>query len=46
VDGHVATRPGPSVVETLSGRRRGFAIFPEGDLVWSADPLENPNITD
>jgi prepilin-type processing-associated H-X9-DG protein len=42
-DGHVDWRSGPTVVETRAGRARGFAIFPDGDLIWTPDPLVDPN---
>jgi prepilin-type processing-associated H-X9-DG protein/prepilin-type N-terminal cleavage/methylation domain-containing protein len=45
-DGHVAWRTGRSVVETRPGRARGFAIFPDGDILWCADPFAEPNDPD
>ena len=42
-DGHVAWHSGNSVVEKRPERARGFAIFPDGKLLWSADPLIDPN---
>ena len=42
-DGHVSKNAGRSVVETRTGRARGFAIFPDGDILWCADPLADPN---
>jgi prepilin-type N-terminal cleavage/methylation domain-containing protein/prepilin-type processing-associated H-X9-DG protein len=42
-DGHGGQMPGRSVVETRSERRRGFAIFPDGQIIWCADPLNDPN---
>ena len=42
-DGHVASHAGKSVVETNPGRNRGFAVFPEGEILWCADPLADPN---
>ena len=44
-DGHVSRINGRSVVETFSksDRDRGFAIFPGGEVIWSPDPLTNPN---
>jgi prepilin-type N-terminal cleavage/methylation domain-containing protein/prepilin-type processing-associated H-X9-DG protein len=42
-DGRVSWNPGRSVVETRSGRARGFAIFPDGDILWCSDPLADPN---
>jgi len=42
-DGHVASHSGNSVVETRPGRNRGFAVFPEGEILWCADPLADPN---
>jgi len=34
---------GTSVVDTREGRRRGRAIFPDGDILWTPDPLADPN---
>jgi len=45
-DGHVALRLGQTVVERNNERTRGFAIFPEGDIIWCPDPLVNPNTAD
>lgn len=45
-DGHAGWQPGPTVVETRPGRDRGFALFPDGDIVWCPDPLEDPNTPD
>jgi len=42
-DGHVSRINGRSVVETSSNGDRGFAIFPGGEVIWSPDPLTNPN---
>jgi len=42
-DGHVALFSGTSVVETRPGRNQRFAIFPEGEILWCADPLADPN---
>jgi prepilin-type N-terminal cleavage/methylation domain-containing protein/prepilin-type processing-associated H-X9-DG protein len=45
-DGSVGWRAGRAVVETRPTRTRGFAIFPDGDILWCPDPLENPNTPD
>lgn len=45
-DGRVSWRTGRSVVETRPGRTRGFAIFPDGDILWGPNPVENPNTPD
>ena len=45
-DGHVAWQTGRAVVETRPGRNRGFAIFPDGNITWCADPLMDPNTPD
>ena len=45
-DGRVSPTPGPKVVEKRPGRRRGFAIFPDGEIFWSSDPLMDPNTVD
>jgi len=45
-DGHVVWQPGRAVVETRPGRNRGFALFPDGQIIWCADPLEDPNTPD
>jgi prepilin-type N-terminal cleavage/methylation domain-containing protein/prepilin-type processing-associated H-X9-DG protein len=45
-DGHVAWYRGPAVVETRPGRNRGFAIWPEGEILWNGDPLHDPNDAD
>lgn len=42
-DGHVAWQSGSVVVETRSGRYRGLARFPDGEIIWCADPLADPN---
>ena len=42
-DGHLAWLPGTSVVETRAGRDLGKAIFPDGEIIWCADPLDYPN---
>jgi prepilin-type processing-associated H-X9-DG protein/prepilin-type N-terminal cleavage/methylation domain-containing protein len=43
-DGHVSWKAGRSVVETRTGRVRGSAIFPGGDILWCANPLADPNV--
>ncbi len=45
-DGHVAWMPGAQVVETRPGQFRGFARFPDGPVIWCADPLVDPNTPD
>jgi prepilin-type N-terminal cleavage/methylation domain-containing protein/prepilin-type processing-associated H-X9-DG protein len=45
-DGHASPTPGQTVVERRAGRRRGFAIFPDGEIFWSSDPLMDPNTVD
>ena len=42
-DGHAEWQPGTNVVETRPGRNRGFAIFPDGEMIWTADPFVDPN---
>ena len=42
-DGHVSWKEGRTVVETRSGRMRGFARFPGGEIVWCPDPFMDPN---
>ena len=42
-DGHVSWNAGRSVVETRAGQPRGSAIFPDGDILWCANPLADPN---
>jgi prepilin-type processing-associated H-X9-DG protein len=42
-DGHVSRIIGQKVVETSRQGDRGFAIYPGGDVVWTPDPLTNPN---
>jgi len=43
VDGHVESVRGNQVVDTASGGTRGKAIFPPGDIIWTANPAMNPN---
>lgn len=43
VDGHSAAYKGPQVVQTHPGPDRGKAILPQIDIVWTADPDDNPN---
>lgn len=45
-DGRVEWQSGPKVVETRPGRFRGFALFPDGEIIWCADPVSNPNALD
>jgi len=45
-DGHVEWRRGQSVVETRPVLNRAFAIFPSGDLIWCADPFDDPDVPD
>jgi prepilin-type processing-associated H-X9-DG protein len=42
-DGSVRWLLGTSVVETREGRDLGRAIFPDGEIIWCADPLDYPN---
>jgi prepilin-type N-terminal cleavage/methylation domain-containing protein/prepilin-type processing-associated H-X9-DG protein len=42
-DGHVSWNAGRSVVETRPRRPLGFAIFPDGNILWCADSLADPN---
>ena len=42
-DGHAETLRGNDVVETHSGPNRGKAILPQDRVIWTADPLGNPN---
>jgi prepilin-type N-terminal cleavage/methylation domain-containing protein/prepilin-type processing-associated H-X9-DG protein len=41
-DGHVARHPGIKVVENRPSRNRGFGIFPDGEIIWCADPVIDP----
>jgi len=48
-DGHVAWRPGKDVVEWRPGHDLndlGKAIFPDGQIIWCADPADPPNRTE
>jgi prepilin-type N-terminal cleavage/methylation domain-containing protein/prepilin-type processing-associated H-X9-DG protein len=45
-DGHVERRPGQTVVETRAVPNRGFAIFPSHDLIWCANPFDDPDVPD
>jgi prepilin-type N-terminal cleavage/methylation domain-containing protein/prepilin-type processing-associated H-X9-DG protein len=45
-DGRVAWMIGRSIVETRPGYWHGFAIHPDGDVIWGPDPLEDPNISE
>jgi prepilin-type N-terminal cleavage/methylation domain-containing protein/prepilin-type processing-associated H-X9-DG protein len=45
-DGHAQWLPGPKVVETRPGHKRGLARFPDGEIIWCADPLVDPNTPD
>jgi len=45
-DGHAAWFAGTNVVETRPGRNRGYAIFPDGQILWTADPNEDPGQED
>jgi prepilin-type processing-associated H-X9-DG protein len=42
-DGHAEWQPGTNVVEIRPGRNRGFAIFPNGQILWCANPAMDPN---
>jgi prepilin-type processing-associated H-X9-DG protein/prepilin-type N-terminal cleavage/methylation domain-containing protein len=42
-DGHVASCKGSDIVETREGRSVGQGIFPDGEVLWCADPLVSPN---
>ncbi len=44
-DGHAETFAGKDVIETRTGAglTRGGAIMPQTKVVWTADPLVNPN---
>jgi prepilin-type processing-associated H-X9-DG protein len=44
-DGHVSWISGRKVVETSRDDNvdRGFAIFPGSEVIWTPDPLTNPN---
>jgi len=42
-DGRVGWNAGRSVVETRPGRQRGFAIFPDGKILWCPEPWLDPN---
>ena len=43
VDGHAATFKGNQVVQTQPGTDRGKAILPQLNIIWTADPIDNPN---
>jgi len=45
-EGHAEWKPGSSVVETRPGQNRGLAIFPDGQIIWCANPLCDPNTPD
>jgi prepilin-type N-terminal cleavage/methylation domain-containing protein/prepilin-type processing-associated H-X9-DG protein len=45
-DGHVLWQPGLKVVETRPGHKRGLARFPDGEIIWCAEPLVDPNTPD
>lgn len=34
---------GPEVVETRPGKRRGYTIFPQTTVIWTAIPTDNPD---
>jgi len=43
-DGHALALKGDKVVETRSGNpNRGKAILPQEQLIWTANPITNPN---
>ena len=42
-DGHVAWWSGTAVVETRPGHILGKAKWPDGEIIWCADPLDSPN---
>jgi prepilin-type N-terminal cleavage/methylation domain-containing protein len=47
--GNVDWYPGPSVVETREDQpdaQAGEAIWPEGKIIWGADPFYDPRITE
>jgi prepilin-type N-terminal cleavage/methylation domain-containing protein len=41
-DGRAAFFRGPQVVETRPGRSLGMAIYPDGDILWCANPADDP----
>lgn len=43
VDGHSAPYKGTQVVQTQPGPDRGKAILPQVEIIWTADPGEDPN---
>lgn len=43
VDGHCESRKGNQVVSTGGTSGRGQAIIPQVDIIWTPDPLANPN---
>jgi prepilin-type N-terminal cleavage/methylation domain-containing protein/prepilin-type processing-associated H-X9-DG protein len=43
VDGHCESKKGSQVVETQAGPNRGKAIVPQMQVIWTADPEDNPN---
>jgi prepilin-type N-terminal cleavage/methylation domain-containing protein/prepilin-type processing-associated H-X9-DG protein len=44
VDGHAASFKGNKVVETTPGSpNKGKAILPQGEIIWTADPIASPN---
>jgi prepilin-type N-terminal cleavage/methylation domain-containing protein/prepilin-type processing-associated H-X9-DG protein len=44
-DGHVESLPGGQVVETHpNALARGYGIFPQADIIWTAKRDSNPNI--
>jgi prepilin-type processing-associated H-X9-DG protein len=45
-DGHAEWQPGTNVVETRPGRDRGFAIWPDGEIIWTADPFVTSHAPD
>ena len=45
-DGSAGRRRGADVVESRPGNFRGLARFPDGEIIWCADPLVDPNTPD
>ena len=42
-DGHVEARPASDVFDPNSRPNPGGAFYPQHEVVWTADPLQNPN---
>jgi prepilin-type processing-associated H-X9-DG protein len=43
IDGHAGSFSINTVQSTAPGPSRGNAIIPQTDIVWTADPNDNPN---